>query len=95
MCHVADGDKTEKKRRKVAEANGTEPAAPDVNGFKAMEVPVVDVVANGEAIQDKMKKKAESQVAVHSQGDNTSLVTTTQAKCLLTLGERRTNHAKE
>jgi glycine cleavage system protein P-like pyridoxal-binding family len=70
MCHVADGDKMEKKRRKVAEANGTEPAAPDVNGFKAMEVPVV---ANGEAIQDKMKKKkkkkkAESQVAVHSQG---------------------------
>jgi hypothetical protein len=73
MCHVADGDKTEKKRRKVAEANGTEPAAPDVNGFKAMEVPVVHVVANGEAIQDKMKKKkkkkkAESQVAVYSQG---------------------------
>ncbi|CAM6010081.1 unnamed protein product [Sphagnum balticum] len=66
MCHVADGDKMEKKRRKVAEANGTEPAAPDVNGFKAMEV---DVVANGEAIQDKMKKKkAESQVAVYSQG---------------------------
>lgn len=39
-------------------------------GFKAMEVPVVDVVANGAAIQDKMKKKkkAESQVALHSQG---------------------------
>jgi hypothetical protein len=37
-----------------------------------MEVPVVDVVANGAAIQDKMmmkkKKKAESQAAVHSQG---------------------------
>jgi hypothetical protein len=37
-----------------------------------MEVPVVDVVANGAAIQDKMKKKkkkkAESQVALHSQG---------------------------
>jgi hypothetical protein len=34
-------------------------------------LPVVDVVANGEAIQDKMKKKkkkAESQVAVYSQG---------------------------
>ncbi|CAM6058838.1 unnamed protein product [Sphagnum tenellum] len=61
------------ERRKVAEANGTESAAPDVNGFKAMEVPVVDVVANGAAIQDKMmkkkkKKKAESQAAVHSQG---------------------------
>lgn len=66
--NVADGE----ERRKVAEANGTEPAAPDVNGFKAMEVPVVDVVANGAAIQDKMmmmkKKKAESQAAVHSQG---------------------------
>jgi hypothetical protein len=40
-------------------------------GFKAMEVPVVDVVANGAAIQDKMmmkKRKAESQTAVHSQG---------------------------
>lgn len=64
--NVADGE----ERRKVAEANGTESAAPDVNGFKAMEVPVVDVVANGAAIQDKMKKKkkAESQVALHSQG---------------------------